>query len=148
MSLLDLVANIDNIVFDVERSLLEQRGAQPLPFSGMDKTGAAICAYFLRHMCDKGTQCPFRHVSGEKSVVCKHWLRGLCKKGDQCEFLHEYDLSKMPECYFFSKYISGLAFSLGLDLDLGFGNACGLQGEGRKFLVLVERLRVDVSQSA
>jgi len=21
-----------------------------------------------------------------------------------CEFLHEYDLSKMPECYFFSKY--------------------------------------------
>jgi len=68
------------------------------------ETGAAICVYFLRQICDKGTQCPFRHVSGEKSVVCKHWLRGLCKKGDMCEFLHEYDLSKMPECYFFSKY--------------------------------------------
>ena len=47
--------------------------------------------------------CPFRHISGEKTVVCKHWLRGLCKKGDQCEFLHEYDMTKMPECYFYSK---------------------------------------------
>lgn len=104
MSILDLVANVDNIIFDVEQALEEQRGAQPLPFSGMDKTGAAICVYYLQKKCDKGSQCPFRHVSGEKSVVCKHWLRGLCKKGDQCEFLHEYDLSKMPECYFFSKY--------------------------------------------
>ena len=56
-----------------------------------------------------GGMCPFRHISGEKTVVCKHWLRGLCKKGDQCEFLHEYDMTKMPECYFYSK----------------FGEACG-----------------------
>ena len=34
----------------------------------------------------------------------QHWLRGLCKKGDQCEFLHEYDMSKMPECYFYSRF--------------------------------------------
>ncbi|KAJ3027057.1 UNVERIFIED_CONTAM: hypothetical protein HDU68_004593 [Siphonaria sp. JEL0065] len=65
-------------------------------------------------------------------VVCKHYLRGLCKKGDLCEFLycilssallthhadiqtdaifpsffsHEYNLKKMPECWFFSKYQS------------------------------------------
>ena len=39
------------------------------------------------------------------NVPClKHWLRGLCKKGDQCEFLHEYDMSKMPECYFYSRF--------------------------------------------
>lgn len=31
-------------------------------------------------------------------------MRGLCKKGDDCEFLHEFDMTKMPECYFFSKY--------------------------------------------
>jgi cleavage and polyadenylation specificity factor subunit 4 len=37
-------------------------------------------------------------------VVCKHWIRGLCKKGDECEFLHAYDMSKMPECYFFQRY--------------------------------------------
>lgn len=37
-------------------------------------------------------------------VVCKHWLRGLCKKGDQCKFLHQYDVTRMPECYFFSKF--------------------------------------------
>jgi len=52
----------------------------------------------------KGNACPFRHTRVEKAVVCKHWLRGLCKKGDLCEFLHEYDLSKMPECWFFSKF--------------------------------------------
>ena len=41
---------------------------------------------------------------GDRTVVCKHWLRGLCKKGDDCEFLHEYDMSKMPECYFYQKF--------------------------------------------
>lgn len=51
-----------------------------------------------------GVRCPFRHVSREKTVVCKHWLRGLCKKGDGCDFLHEYDVTKMPECYFYSKF--------------------------------------------
>ena len=25
-------------------------------------------------------------------------------QGDDCEYLHEYDMTKMPECYFFSKY--------------------------------------------
>lgn len=58
-----------------------------------------------------GGMCPFRHISGEKTVVCKHWLRGLCKKGDQCEFLHEYDMTKMPECYFYSKF--GKALQIG-----------------------------------
>lgn len=56
------------------------------------------------HLFCLGGMCPFRHISGEKTVVCKHWLRGLCKKGDQCEFLHEYDMTKMPECYFYSKF--------------------------------------------
>jgi len=104
MALQDVIANVDRMVFDVEVALEHQLGAQPLPFPGMDKTGAAICVYFINGACRLGNQCPFRHVAGEKSVVCKHWLRGLCKKGDQCEFLHEYDLNKMPECYFFSKY--------------------------------------------
>eukprot|EP01118_Nematostelium_gracile_P004422 TRINITY_DN15176_c0_g1_i1.p1 TRINITY_DN15176_c0_g1~~TRINITY_DN15176_c0_g1_i1.p1 ORF type:complete len:265 (+),score=42.76 TRINITY_DN15176_c0_g1_i1:79-795(+) len=63
-----------------------------------------ICKFFLKGSCVKGAQCPYKHTKGERAVVCKHWLRGLCKKGDSCEFLHEYDLSKMPECYFFSKF--------------------------------------------
>ena len=58
--------------------------------------------------------CPFRHISGEKTVVCKHWLRGLCKKGDQCEFLHEYDMTKMPECYFYSKFGQSPSRDLGV----------------------------------
>ncbi|NXP41542.1 CPSF4 factor, partial [Leiothrix lutea] len=40
---------------------------------------------------------------GAKPAVCKHWLRGLCKRGDGCDFLHDYDASRMPECYFYSK---------------------------------------------
>ncbi|OXB82781.1 UNVERIFIED_CONTAM: hypothetical protein H355_000479 [Colinus virginianus] len=83
----ELIASVDHIKFDLELAVEQQLGAQPLPFPGMDRG-----------------MCPFRHISGEKTVVCKHWLRGLCKKGDQCEFLHEYDMTKMPECYFYSKF--------------------------------------------
>lgn len=68
------------------------------------ESGAAVCEFFMKNMCVRGAYCPYRHTKGEKTVVCKHWLRGLCKKGDQCEFLHEYDMTKMPECYFYSKF--------------------------------------------
>uniref|UniRef100_A0A8C5WJU5 Cleavage and polyadenylation specificity factor subunit 4 n=1 Tax=Leptobrachium leishanense TaxID=445787 RepID=A0A8C5WJU5_9ANUR len=100
----ELIACVDHIRFDLELAVEQQLGAQPLPFPGMDKSGAAVCEFFLKSTCVKGGMCPFRHISGEKTVVCKHWLRGLCKKGDQCEFLHEYDMTKMPECYFYSKF--------------------------------------------
>lgn len=90
--------------FDVEVSLENQVGALPLPFPGMDKSGAAVCVFHLKGTCGKGSNCPFRHIKGDRTVVCKHWLRGLCKKGDMCEFLHEYDMSKMPECYFYSRF--------------------------------------------
>ncbi len=66
--------------------------------------GTEICKYFLKGTCTKGNNCQYKHTTTDKEVVCKHWLRGLCKKGDNCEFLHEYDLSKMPECYFYTKY--------------------------------------------
>lgn len=68
---------------------------------------AAVCLFFNGidgSECDKGDSCPFRHIRGDRTIVCKHWLRGLCKKGDQCEFLHEYDMTKMPECYFYSRF--------------------------------------------
>ncbi|KAK2185144.1 hypothetical protein NP493_245g01021 [Ridgeia piscesae] len=100
----DAVANAEDIRFDIELALEQQLGAQPLPFPGMDKSGSAICTFYMRTSCSKGSACPFRHVRGDRSVVCKHWLRGLCKKGDDCEFLHEYDMTKMPECYFYSKF--------------------------------------------
>ncbi|NWH48867.1 CPSF4 factor, partial [Fregata magnificens] len=100
----ELVAGVEKIRFDLEADVEQQRGAQPLPFPGMDKLGAAVCEFFHRGLCTKGVQCPFQHAGGEKTVVCKHWLRGLCKKGDGCDFLHEYDVTKMPECHFYSKF--------------------------------------------
>ena len=62
------------------------------------------CRFFLMGKCRAGDACPQPHVKQDKSIMCKHWLRGLCKKGDACEFLHEYDLKKMPECWFFTNY--------------------------------------------
>ncbi|KAK2557170.1 Cleavage and polyadenylation specificity factor subunit 4, partial [Acropora cervicornis] len=100
----EIVASVGDLKFEIEAQLYNQVGVQPLPFPGMDKSGAAVCEYFMRNVCNRGPLCPFRHTKGEKTVVCKHWLRGLCKKGDQCEFLHEYDMTKMPECYFYSKF--------------------------------------------
>lgn len=67
-------------------------------------TLGGVCILFLKGGCNRGIQCPYKHIRAEKAVVCKHWLRGLCKKEDQCEFLHEYNLKKMPECWFYSKY--------------------------------------------
>jgi len=65
-------------------------------------------------------RCPLRHTAPSLTnfqvkpapnrdrerltTVCKHWLRGLCKKGDACEFLHEYNLRRMPECWWFARY--------------------------------------------
>jgi len=91
---------------DVEEMLIEQRGCREVPFPGMDKSGRGVCLKNEDKACLMGPLCPLRHIIKDKQVVCKHWLRGLCKKGDQCEFLHEYDLSKMPECFFFSKYLA------------------------------------------
>lgn len=102
----EMLASVEGMVFDVEIALENQVGSLPLPFPGMDKSGAAVCVFHLKGRCDRGTTCPYRHIKGDRTVVCKHWLRGLCKKGDMCEFLHEYDMTKMPECYFYSKYNS------------------------------------------
>ncbi|XP_063221183.1 cleavage and polyadenylation specificity factor subunit 4 isoform X2 [Bacillus rossius redtenbacheri] len=99
-----IVASVETIKFDIEIALELQHGALPLPFSGMDKSIAAVCEFYPKGSCVKGSSCPFRHVRGDRTIVCKHWLRGLCKKGDQCEFLHEYDMTKMPECYFYSRF--------------------------------------------
>ncbi|GAB6031118.1 Cleavage and polyadenylation specificity factor subunit 4 [Chamberlinius hualienensis] len=100
----DLISSVDHIKFEIEVALEMQLGTLPLPFPGMDKSGAAVCGFYAKSSCGRGGTCPFRHVKGDRTVVCKHWLRGLCKKGDQCEFLHEYDMTKMPECYFYSRF--------------------------------------------
>lgn len=127
----EILAFVDDLQFDVEVALEQQIGSLPLPFPGkfsvwvdlqtrfynnyyyyscvrtklgMDKSGAAVCVFHLKGICERASACPYRHIKADRTIVCKHWLRGLCKKGDLCEFLHEYDMSKMPECYFYTKF--------------------------------------------
>eukprot|EP00038_Savillea_parva_P019324 m.27197 g.27197 ORF g.27197 m.27197 type:complete len:529 (+) comp4383_c0_seq1:283-1869(+) len=95
----------DNVTFTIEKILDDQSIDWSLPFPDMDKSCEDLCQNFKRtRRCYREAYCPYRHTVGEKEKVCKHWLRGLCKKGDQCDFLHRYDLSRMPECYFFTTY--------------------------------------------
>lgn len=92
--------DVEMIEFDMEAKVnedLEKIHAERAAYN-------QSCKYFYKGVCQKGEGCKYRHHHGEKSVVCKHWLRGLCKKNDLCEFLHEYDLLKMPPCYFFNTY--------------------------------------------
>ncbi|KAA8493685.1 Cleavage and polyadenylation specificity factor subunit 4 [Porphyridium purpureum] len=66
-----------------------------------------LCSFFFApggSQCDKGAFCQYRHARNDRLIVCKHWLRGLCKKAEFCEYLHEFDMSRMPECFFFSKF--------------------------------------------
>ncbi|NWV06495.1 CPSF4 factor, partial [Ptilonorhynchus violaceus] len=95
----ELVAGVEKIRFDSEADE-QQQGAQPLPVPGVDSKLETGVWHFLEG--DRGVQGPPRH-GGAKPVVCKHWLRGLCKRGDGCDFLHDYDVTRMPECYFYSR---------------------------------------------
>ena len=115
----DVISNVDDYEFEIEQYLSKQLGAIPLPFPGMDsklimgsnlyaplfiENKAPLCEFFLQGTCTRGFNCPYRHIKGERVIVCKHWLRQLCNKGDECEFLHEYDMGRMPVCYFFQKF--------------------------------------------
>ena len=61
-----LVAPVAHIRFDLEEALSSQSGVMPLPFAGMDKSGAAVCGLYVQSSCEMGTSCPFRHVRGDK----------------------------------------------------------------------------------
>jgi cleavage and polyadenylation specificity factor subunit 4 len=103
---MDAVVNpYPQISFDFEEKF---RGEEvPLPYpAGVDpKTRYKVCPdYENTHRCPRGNRCTQLHPRADKMIVCKHYMRGLCKKAIDCEFLHFYDLSLMPECYFFSTY--------------------------------------------
>lgn len=107
------LCNDTQLHFDFEKNFVDDSidGSQDFQQLQLDLLDSSevqnpgeVCKFFLKGSCTKGSSCPYKHSKSERAVVCKHWLRGLCKKGDSCEFLHEYDLSKMPECYFYSKF--------------------------------------------
>ncbi|ELK12410.1 Putative cleavage and polyadenylation specificity factor subunit 4-like protein [Pteropus alecto] len=117
----EVIAGLEGFTFAFEKDVEMQRGIGLLPFQGMDKSGSAVCNFFAKGLCEKGKLCPLRHDQGGKVVVCKHWLRGLCKKGDQCKFLHQYDVARMPECYFYSKFEPPPSvYSVGPAVDVSF----------------------------
>lgn len=69
----------------------------------LSETEPVYCPSYQKDQC-KDPHCKYIHTKLATAVVCKHWLRGLCKKNDRCDFLHEYNLRKMPECFFFNVY--------------------------------------------
>lgn len=79
-----IIGKLDSSLrFDFERFVADQYE--------IDFTGEAALAARQKAALSTGP---------ERTIVCRHWLKGLCKKGDNgCEFLHEYNLSKMPECW-------------------------------------------------
>eukprot|EP00039_Didymoeca_costata_P009090 m.120349 g.120349 ORF g.120349 m.120349 type:complete len:489 (+) comp14356_c0_seq4:177-1643(+) len=94
-----------DVQFTIEQSLESQSSGWVMPFENMDKSCEEECKIWEKtKRCPRGSLCPYRHITGEKSIVCKHWLKGLCKKGDSCEFLHRYDMRRMPECYFWTTF--------------------------------------------
>ncbi|KAJ1674951.1 Cleavage and polyadenylation specificity factor subunit 4 [Spiromyces aspiralis] len=126
------IANIDrvleNIDLDFEEFVCKELGLHindKIPVANAGSGGGStevtgVCNFYLRGHCWKGSACQYRHLTQQeyaaerqqklqqsrmldRAVVCKHWLRGLCKKGEQCEFLHEYNMKKMPECWFYTK---------------------------------------------
>ncbi|NWZ95490.1 CPSF4 factor, partial [Nesospiza acunhae] len=102
----ELVAGVEKISFDSEADVEELR-AQPLPFPGVDsKLGTGLAGHWGQAGSDGSVPGVQGHPrpGGTKPAVCKHWLRGLCKRGDGCDFLHDYDATRMPECYFYSKF--------------------------------------------
>ncbi|KZO96545.1 hypothetical protein CALVIDRAFT_481147 [Calocera viscosa TUFC12733] len=120
-SLQDLIKpDFHQVSLNVERDIKDVIGVK------LDKD-EQICRLNLTPAgCPLGPlHCPLRHTMPSKlnfqpsssnarsgadgdprfrTTVCKHWLRGLCKKGESCEFLHEYNLRKMPECWWYAKY--------------------------------------------
>jgi cleavage and polyadenylation specificity factor subunit 4 len=69
----------------------------------LSETEDVYCPAYQKGTC-RDRKCRYIHIKLSTAVVCKHWLRGLCKKNERCEFLHEYNLNKMPECFFFNVY--------------------------------------------
>ncbi|MEJ1284078.1 cleavage and polyadenylation specific factor 4-like [Cricetulus griseus] len=129
----EVIAALEGVTFAFEQDVELQKGTGLLPFQGMDKSNSAVCNFFAKGLCEKGTLCPLRHEKGEKIVVCKHWLRGLCRKGDCCNFLHQYDIDRMPVCYFHSKFAWWCLISssgVGMIYSIGFQTE-GLE-EGRE----------------
>ncbi|XP_034882019.1 putative cleavage and polyadenylation specificity factor subunit 4-like protein [Mirounga leonina] len=102
----EVIAGLEQLTFTFEKDVEMPKGTGLLPFQGMDKLGSAVCSFFAKGLCDKGKLCPFRHNrgGGGGGADGKHWLWGLCKKSDQCSFWDQYDITRMPECYFYSKF--------------------------------------------
>merc|ERR1712156_584567 len=93
----------------------------------------------------KSTNCPFRHVRGDKTIVCKHWLRGLCKKGDGCEFLHEYDMSKCQSVTFTPDLMLAITRSVHFYTSILRAKLETVHGMTEVFVGMVLRADIDMS---
>ncbi|XP_073416368.1 putative cleavage and polyadenylation specificity factor subunit 4-like protein isoform X2 [Dendrobates tinctorius] len=89
----ELIAGLEKFNFAFEKDVEGQRGSQILPFQGMDKSGAAVCDFFIQGICKKGEcsnkDCPFLHIDPASKIKdCPWYDRGFCKHGPACKHRH------------------------------------------------------------
>ncbi|KAB0359850.1 hypothetical protein FD754_004006 [Muntiacus muntjak] len=99
----EVIAGLERLVFAFEKDVETQKGTGLLPFQGMDKSGAAVCTFFAKGLCEKGKLCPFWHDPGgedggvQKGAQCKMLgFSGDCNK--ECPFLHVKPAFKTQDC--------------------------------------------------
>ncbi|ORD98703.1 CPSF4 [Hepatospora eriocheir] len=95
-------SNLENISKKDERLIKLDFDDYIANVLNLSETKPVYCPDYQKNSCKGG--CGLIHIKLATAVVCKHWLKGLCKKNEECTFLHDYDLQKMPECFFFNVY--------------------------------------------
>lgn len=89
----EIIANIDDIRFDIEIALEEQLGIQPLPFPGMDSKH-----FMLSNKClDLLVFCVYKvkvffitffHILESGSAICDFFTSHRCHRGQLCPLRH------------------------------------------------------------
>ncbi|KFR09906.1 Cleavage and polyadenylation specificity factor subunit 4, partial [Opisthocomus hoazin] len=118
----EIVAGVEKIRLGLEADAEQWRGAWPLPFPGTDKLGVAVCKLLhpglrTKGECQEGMgmaptpPCKTPGTPGSwssPSLLCDQPVPGcfvaLQPVAGGCWGGAEYDVTKLPDCYFYSKF--------------------------------------------
>lgn len=75
----DLMRTVESLVY-----------AEPEEEEDYPDPSTVVCKYFLAGQC-LVKNCEFMHSKNDRSAICKFWLKGYCMRGSECIFLHSLD---------------------------------------------------------